>query len=226
MMIPRIETRHVLRKQGPWVGAFLRSFSGGVFRCEIHRATPRSSMDKDCTGFGRMNVSSCNRNKVFLRCDTCMDDSSKHRIKPSSWPQETIPKAAWLLGLVSLGWTCAGAEAASILSGAHVEPANALSLPTWAVHTSSVIEWVVAMVLMWRYAEATENQRWKGMTWGMLPFLASAMCACTWHFFYNNPELEVGNGIVVFLVHSMYAVAVCSEVLAKAEHLFHAILIQ
>ena len=30
----------------------------------------------------------------------------------------------------------------------HVEPANALSLPTWAIHTSSVIEWVTAMGLM------------------------------------------------------------------------------
>jgi hypothetical protein len=29
-----------------------------------------------------------------------------------------------------------------------IEPANALSLPTWAVHTSSVLEWMVAMGLM------------------------------------------------------------------------------
>lgn len=24
----------------------------------------------------------------------------------------------------------------------------------------------------------------------MLPCLGSAMCACTWHFFYNAPELD------------------------------------
>lgn len=30
----------------------------------------------------------------------------------------------------------------------HTEPANALSLPTWAVHTSSVLEWITAMGLM------------------------------------------------------------------------------
>lgn len=35
------------------------------------------------------------------------------------------------------------------------EPANALSLPTWAVHVSSVLEWVTAMVLFWRLAEAS-----------------------------------------------------------------------
>ena len=29
------------------------------------------------------------------------------------------------------------------------------------------------------------------MAWGMLPSLGSAMCACTWHLFYNAPKLEV-----------------------------------
>jgi hypothetical protein len=46
------------------------------------------------------------------------------------------------------------------------------------------------MGLMWRYAEVSGNPRWKGMTWGMLPALGSAMSACTWHFFYNSPDLE------------------------------------
>lgn len=44
--------------------------------------------------------------------------------------------------------------------------------------------------LFWKYAEVSGNPRWKGMTWGMLPSLGSAMCACTWHFFYNAPSLE------------------------------------
>jgi hypothetical protein len=69
-----------------------------------------------------------------------------------------------------------------------MEPANALSLPTWAIHVSSVTEWVAAMALMWKYAEVSGNPRWKGMTWGMMPCLGSAMAACTWHFFYNSPE--------------------------------------
>jgi hypothetical protein len=74
----------------------------------------------------------------------------------------------------------------------HAEPANALSLPTWAIHVSSVTEWVAAMLLMWRYAEVTGNARWKGMAWGMMPSLGSAMAACTWHFFYNSPGEGVG----------------------------------
>ena len=37
---------------------------------------------------------------------------------------------------------------------------------------------------------ATGNPRWKGMAWGMLPLLAGACAACTYHFFYNSPELD------------------------------------
>ena len=44
----------------------------------------------------------------------------------------------------------------------------------------------------WRYGEVSGNPRWKGMAWGMLPCLGSAMCACTWHLFFNAPELQVG----------------------------------
>jgi len=29
----------------------------------------------------------------------------------------------------------------------------------------------------------------------MVPLLLGAMCACTWHFFYNAPELEVRGGL-------------------------------
>ncbi len=51
-------------------------------------------------------------------------------------------------------WTCGGAaDAAGLLI--REEPANALSLPTWAIHVSSVIEWIAAMGLVWRYAEVT-----------------------------------------------------------------------
>lgn len=39
--------------------------------------------------------------------------------------------------------------------GLHAEPQNALSLPTWAIHVSSVLEWTAAMALVWRYADAS-----------------------------------------------------------------------
>lgn len=84
----------------------------------------------------------------------------------------------------------AGAPPAATAFALHPEPGNALSLPTWAIHVSSVAEWVVAMGLMWRYAEVSRFPAWKGMAWGMLPALGSAMAACTWHFFYNAPSLD------------------------------------
>lgn len=62
----------------------------------------------------------------------------------------TVQAAAVLL--VGLGLVLP--EAAQAFS-IHQEPANALSLPTWVIHISSVIEWVVAMALVWRYAEVT-----------------------------------------------------------------------
>ena len=71
------------------------------------------------------------------------------------------------------------------LLATHAEPANALSFPTWMVHTSSLFEWLTAMGLVWRYAEVSGNPRWKGLTWGMLPFHSSGLCACTYHVFYN-----------------------------------------
>jgi len=72
----------------------------------------------------------------------------------------------------------------------HSEPENALTIPTWAIHFSSVIEYLIAMDLVWKYSEVTNNERWKGMTWGMLPLHASGICACTYHFFYNPSNFQ------------------------------------
>ena len=72
----------------------------------------------------------------------------------------------------------------------HPEPSNALSIPTWIVHWSSVYEYLVAMKLIWRLPYTTGNSTWKGLTWGMLPLHASSICAVTHHFFYNSPALQ------------------------------------
>ena len=74
--------------------------------------------------------------------------------------------------------------------GSFDEPANALSLPTWVIHVSSLLEWLVAMGLVWRMAEASGNPRWKGLTWAMIPSHSSGVCACVYHFFYNAPSLQ------------------------------------
>jgi hypothetical protein len=67
---------------------------------------------------------------------------------------------------------------------------NALSIPTWIIHVSSVIEWIVAIALVWKYGEVTGHKYWWALSWGMLPALISAMCACPWHFFDNPASLD------------------------------------
>eukprot|EP00557_Chaetoceros_sp_GSL56_P008438 CAMPEP_0176487600 /NCGR_PEP_ID=MMETSP0200_2-20121128/6232_1 /TAXON_ID=947934 /ORGANISM="Chaetoceros sp., Strain GSL56" /LENGTH=567 /DNA_ID=CAMNT_0017884467 /DNA_START=132 /DNA_END=1835 /DNA_ORIENTATION=+ len=73
---------------------------------------------------------------------------------------------------------------------AHSEPVNALSIPTWAIHFSSVFEWIFAMNIIWNFSENSGNEKWKGLTWGMLPLHASGIAACTYHFFYNPSSLQ------------------------------------
>mmetsp|Transcript_11627 Transcript_11627/g.38244 ORF Transcript_11627/g.38244 Transcript_11627/m.38244 type:complete len:443 (-) Transcript_11627:59-1387(-) len=69
------------------------------------------------------------------------------------------------------------------------EPANALSLATWTIHTSSLVEWLVAMGLSWRLA-ASKKPEYRGLTWGMLPLHSSGIVACTYHVLYNSPAVS------------------------------------
>jgi hypothetical protein len=78
-----------------------------------------------------------------------------------------------LLGVISLlGSTDFGFLAA------HSEPLNALSLPTWIVHSSSILEWLIAMTLVWDHAYTSSNPRWKGLTVAMIPAHVSTCELC------------------------------------------------
>ncbi|CAH0374947.1 unnamed protein product [Pelagomonas calceolata] len=74
--------------------------------------------------------------------------------------------------------------------GQDVEPVNALSIPTWIVHFSSVCEFILAMKLATVYAKQSGDEKWNGVAWGMLPSHASGVCACTYHLFYNQAALS------------------------------------
>ena len=41
------------------------------------------------------------------------------------------------------------------------------------------------------YAEATDNPRWRYLTFGMLPLHASGVAAATYHFYYNSPDVAI-----------------------------------
>ena len=151
---------------------------------------------------------------------------------PSSEGSSVLPliSGAALVTLAAT-WAAAGgtlAEHSAYLGGVgnlpsdlwtfgFAEPANALSLPTWVIHLSSLLEWLVAMCvataiptvsslgtavitmparplarrgLVWRLATVSGNPKWKGLTWGMIPSHSSGVCACVYHLFYNAPALQ------------------------------------
>ncbi|CAM9592378.1 unnamed protein product [Chrysoparadoxa australica] len=78
---------------------------------------------------------------------------------------------------------------ASAVTWGHPEPINALSIPCWIIHWSSLIEYLVAQDLAWQLAEETGQERLKGLTWGMVPLHTSGLVACTYHFLYNSPQV-------------------------------------
>ncbi len=69
-----------------------------------------------------------------------------------------------------------------------------LSLGTWFIHLTTLIEWTLAIVLIVRWGILRSNQAMALLALAMLPNLASAMAAITWHIFDNSPELK---GLVV-----------------------------
>jgi len=88
------------------------------------------------------------------------------------------------------------------------EPVNALSIPNWMLHFTTLFVFMIAMSLAWRYAEASGNPRWKGLAWGMLPSHMSSVAALTFHLFYNGIPWELtAQAAFTFLGNAALAVA-------------------
>jgi hypothetical protein len=71
---------------------------------------------------------------------------------------------------------------------------HALSLGTWWIHIASVLEWVVAIAAIQAWGRQRGEGGWRWLALAMVPALASAMAACSWHLFDNTPALQ---GLVV-----------------------------
>jgi hypothetical protein len=71
---------------------------------------------------------------------------------------------------------------------------HALSLGTWWIHVTSVVEWLLAMFAVQAFGQRRQETGWRWLALAMLPALVSAMAACTWHLFDNPPALQ---GLVV-----------------------------
>jgi hypothetical protein len=71
---------------------------------------------------------------------------------------------------------------------------HALSLGTWWIHITSVLEWLLAIFAVQAYGRERHQPAWRWFALAMLPALISAMAACTWHVFDNSMDLQ---GLVV-----------------------------
>lgn len=71
---------------------------------------------------------------------------------------------------------------------------HALSFGTWWIHLSTLFEWSLAIILIVKWGQTIQNKSLRWLALAMLPNLASAMAAITWHIYDNSQELY---GLVV-----------------------------
>lgn len=88
---------------------------------------------------------------------------------------------------------------------------HALSLGTWWIHVTSVVEWLLAIFAVQAFGRRRGESGWRWLALAMIPALVSAMAACTWHLFDNPPALQ---GLVVLQAGCTLLGNVCLAVAA------------
>ena len=61
-----------------------------------------------------------------------------------------------------------------------------LSLATWFIHIATLFEWGIAIIIIDYISSISNNKALGCFALAMLPNLASAMAAITWHIFDNS----------------------------------------
>ena len=90
-----------------------------------------------------------------------------------------------------------------------------LSLGTWFIHITSLLEWVAAIVLISFLGRQSNNRGLTYLSLAMLPNLCSAMAAITWHIYDNSYSLKglvvlqagltmIGNFTLAFAAWNLY----------------------
>ena len=69
-----------------------------------------------------------------------------------------------------------------------------LSIGTWFIHIATLFEWSLAIIIINHISDISKYKSLRWLSIAMLPNLASAMAAITWHIFDNSIELK---GLVV-----------------------------
>ena len=85
-----------------------------------------------------------------------------------------------------------------------------LSLGTWLIHISSVVEWIFAIFVINKISTYKKFNLFFWLSLAMVPNLIGAMCAITWHI-YDNQENLYGlvslQGIFTLIGNSTLALA-------------------
>ena len=85
-----------------------------------------------------------------------------------------------------------------------------LSFGTWLIHISSVIEWIVAIFVIYNISTYKKYNLFFWLSIAMVPNLIGAMCAITWHI-YDNQDILYGlvtlQGIFTLIGNSTLATA-------------------
>tara|TARA_B100000700_G_C14784112_1_gene732719 strand:+ start:354 stop:659 length:306 start_codon:yes stop_codon:yes gene_type:complete len=69
-----------------------------------------------------------------------------------------------------------------------------LSLGTWFIHIATLFEWSLAIIIITIISNKDKDNSMNWLALSMIPNLASAMTAITWHLFDNSLQLK---GLVV-----------------------------
>ena len=67
---------------------------------------------------------------------------------------------------------------------------HALSIGTWFIHITTLFEWFLAIVLISQWGVKNQDTSYNWLSLAMLPNLASAMAAITWHIFDNSEAIH------------------------------------
>ena len=115
------------------------------------RATPRASLS--CSLSGIHNRSSWLPNRppagsAAARRQRQRQSAAAAAAQQQQQQQQHPPAGAAAAAAAAAGAALLLAAGPALALDIRMEPENALSLPTWAIHTSSVLEWVTAMGLM------------------------------------------------------------------------------
>ena len=62
---------------------------------------------------------------------------------------------------------------------------SVLSIQTWQIHALSIFEWVVAIELVWIYANSLKAKFFLKLAAFMISFIISGTCIITWHYYSN-----------------------------------------